>query len=759
MKGKVKAIFNLALPYVITVLLPIISIFCLSNIIIGSYNKQVVADKQKSIEAAFDRYLQKIDALENLSYVIAQSDVMTNYIYTGFQKIGRDAVECMEIKELMNDLLINSDVTTMYFYDINDNRLITDDAAYSNPAYFFKYRYKMEGYTPQECVERLKNSSWGHGYSLGIKVEYDGDAKEVMEYRISVPVNIFSEHQSQLVLVMEFEDIFSDFYELLEDGYEFYVYNFEDQLVMGSGERFKDVLDISKATGLISAGKESERIYGMVCCSSDNLWKVKVYMPDLLKVDSSANAMLRIWLLAVLPVVASSVLCIYFTYKNHKEIMEILNLFRKQNTTVPDEKYLHSEAADYKAIRDYANHIINENNRYREYITEYEYSRKYEILDKLVRDTYKNREELEKAFDEIDLQIRHDNCTIICVRFDDSSYRDYITDNVTVKDFVKELFINNIERNFEIFDTSAKETICLLPIDEEENAEVIMRDIVSRLNVEITYYYDIKITIGVGNVVKSIYEVSKSYLQAKDVIRYSEATGNKIFLYSELEKLKDVYYYPKQTDEKIYNYVVVGRAEEAKQIIQNIYRENFENDSVLLSVSASDKVKNKLLESVACIAEKYDISIENTVLSLKDATSIRSYFDILLGLIDVLTKEIEDKRRGTQKYSVVKIMHYINEHFCDSELSMKQISSDLGFHEKYISNLFKTAYGETLSDFIERLRIQKACELLKDSSTRIADISDQVGYTSDVSFRRAFKKITGVSPSEYREKNLKGRKE
>ena len=718
MKGKVKAIFKLALPYAVTVFLPIISIFCLSNMIIDSYNKQVVADKEKSIEAAFERFQQKLDAIENLSHVIAQSDVVTNYIYTGFQKIGRDAVECMEIKELLNDFLLSSDVTAIYLYDFNDNRLITDDAAYTDPSLFFRYRYKMEGFTPQECVERLRNSSWGYGYSLETKVEYDGKATEVMEYRISVPVNMFSKHQSQLVLVMELEDIFSDFYELLEEGYEFYVYNFENQLVMSIGERYEEVLELSESTGLIPVRKDGERIYGMVCRSSDYMWKVKVYMPDLLKLEHSASVLPRICLLAVLPVVASSMLCIYFTYKNHKEIMGILS----------------------------------ENNRYKECITEYEYSRKYEILDKLVRSTYKNREELEKAFDGIALQIRNHNCTIMCIRFDDSAYRDYISDNVTVKDFVKELLRNNIERNFEIFDTSAKETICLLSIDEEENMEVIMRDIVSSLSVEITYYYDIKITIGVGNVVKSIYDISTSYQQAKDVIRYSETSGNKIFLYSEFEKLKDVYYYPNQTDEKIYNYVVVGRAEEAKQIVQNIFRENFKNDSLRLSDQASDKVKKRLLKAVACIAEKYDIAIGSRVEQLKNAPDIPAFFDILSDLIDALTAEIEDKRRGTQKYSAVKIMNYINEHFCDSELSMKQISGDLGFHEKYISNLFKNAYGETLSAFIERLRIQKACELLKDSCIRIADITEQVGYTSDVSFRRAFKKITGVAPSEYREK-------
>ena len=152
------------------------------------------------------------------------------------------------------------------------------------------------------------------------------------------------------------------------------------------------------------------------------------------------------------------------------------------------------------------------------------------------------------------------------------------------------------------------------------------------------------------------------------------------------------------------------------------------------------------------MVEKYSIPVEKEVCQLEGNIDNQEFFETLLRMVDVITAEIEDKRQGPQKYSAVKIMNYIKEHYCDSELSVKQISCVLGYHEKYISNLFKETYHECLSAVIERLRIEKACDLLKNSNGKITDITEAVGYTSDVSFRRAFKKITGVSPSEYRER-------
>lgn len=749
MKKKFWPMLTLALPYVITVFLPVISVLCLGVTVLNNFNEKIVTEKQVSIETAFERFLQKIDAAETLAYTIAQNDVMTKYTCSGLNQTDHTVVDCMEMKDLLSSLMVNNDVAAMYYYDRRDNRIISNDTALSDAAVFFKFAYMMDGYTPEESVEQLKSLSWGNEYSSSMKVTMNAKETEVIEYRISMPLAFNGNIQGQLVLVMETADIFDDFNAILNDNGEFYIYNNEDKLIYGSGEMYEELLDLRDISDLKSVSETHEKVYGLVRRSGNNLWKVKVYLPNLLETGSTGAVTPYFWLLVVMPVVVSMILCIYFTHKNHKEIMDTLKLFRGQDEAMEKDGDS-GEEVGYKIIREYAGRIISENNRFKERITSYEYSRKYELLDKLVRNTYGNREEIEKELADTELQILCGKCIVLCIRYEGSYYRTIVSDGVTIKDFVRELLGQLIERQYEIFDTSARDSICVLSIDDNENTEVILRDIISRLNVEIAYSYGIEVKIGAGDVVDSIYSLSDSYQQAKAVIRYIETSGNKVCLYSEILKLEDVYYYPREFDEKIYNYVVVGKVEEAKDIIRKIYKDNFEDNIRMLSVRAIEIIKSRLMDCVISMSDKYDISIDNILSQLRQEQNVKSYFDIVYDTVTLIAEEISNKKKTVQNHSALKIMSYINENYCDNTLSMKQISQTFGFHENYVSNLFKAEYGENISVVIEKLRIEKACDLIKNTDMKIADIAEMVGYTSDKSFRRAFKKIIGVSPVEYR---------
>ncbi len=279
---------------------------------------------------------------------------------------------------------------------------------------------------------------------------------------------------------------------------------------------------------------------------------------------------------------------------------------------------------------------------------------------------------------------------------------------------------------------------------------LVTKDIISGLNVEIAYSYGIEVKIGAGDVADSIYNISDSYQQAKAVIRYIETSGNKVCLYSEILQLEDVYYYPREFDEKIYNYVVVGRVEEAGEIIRKIYKDNFEDNIRMLSVGTIEMIKNRIRDCIISMSEKYEISIDSALTQLAQEQNVKAYFDIVYDTVTMIAEEIGNKKKTVQNQSAQKIMSYINENYCDNTLSMKQISQTFGFHENYISNLFKAEYGENVSVVIEKLRMEKSCDLIKNTDMKIAEIAEAVGYTSGASFRRAFKKITGMSPVEYR---------
>ena len=80
---------------------------------------------------------------------------------------------------------------------------------------------------------------------------------------------------------------------------------------------------------------------------------------------------------------------------------------------------------------------------------------------------------------------------------------------------------------------------------------------------------------------------------------------------------------------------------------------------------------------------------------------------------------------------------------------LAMVSEQFGLSEGYLSALFKEEMNVNFADYLEDLRMKEACRLLKEGGL-VADIAERTGYNSVQSFRRAFKRVLGVSPSEYR---------
>lgn len=79
-----------------------------------------------------------------------------------------------------------------------------------------------------------------------------------------------------------------------------------------------------------------------------------------------------------------------------------------------------------------------------------------------------------------------------------------------------------------------------------------------------------------------------------------------------------------------------------------------------------------------------------------------------------------------------------------------QMQEAFSMSSSYFSTYFKKHLDVTFSKYLEGLRIEKACELIRNSDLNIEAIATEVGYTSSLSFRRAFKKVMGMPPSSYR---------
>ena len=104
--------------------------------------------------------------------------------------------------------------------------------------------------------------------------------------------------------------------------------------------------------------------------------------------------------------------------------------------------------------------------------------------------------------------------------------------------------------------------------------------------------------------------------------------------------------------------------------------------------------------------------------------------------------------------TIFMIKDYISKHYSEERLSIKEIGDHVFLSASYICTYFKTQTGQTLNQYITEYRMERAMQLLQDKRYAITDISEKVGYNNGNYFGKSFKKFTGLTPSQYRDKML-----
>ncbi|MCI5952968.1 MAG: response regulator [Lachnospiraceae bacterium] len=107
------------------------------------------------------------------------------------------------------------------------------------------------------------------------------------------------------------------------------------------------------------------------------------------------------------------------------------------------------------------------------------------------------------------------------------------------------------------------------------------------------------------------------------------------------------------------------------------------------------------------------------------------------------------EEQGDKSRYIREALNYIAEHYGDSDISIATVSAAVGISESHLSHLFKKETDYTVAAYITRYRMRAAMKLLEDCRNRVSEVAEQVGYRDITYFSSTFKKIVGMTPSEY----------
>lgn len=115
---------------------------------------------------------------------------------------------------------------------------------------------------------------------------------------------------------------------------------------------------------------------------------------------------------------------------------------------------------------------------------------------------------------------------------------------------------------------------------------------------------------------------------------------------------------------------------------------------------------------------------------------------------------LELKREYRQKDSIDAAIAWINENYHIQDMSMTLVANQVSLNYFYFSSTFKERTGMSFVNYLKKVRIDKARELLDDCSLSVNEVAERVGFQNPRLFSKIFKEELGITPSDYQKKNM-----
>jgi AraC-like DNA-binding protein len=253
--------------------------------------------------------------------------------------------------------------------------------------------------------------------------------------------------------------------------------------------------------------------------------------------------------------------------------------------------------------------------------------------------------------------------------------------------------------------------------------------------------------LGISNRVESILKLSAAYEEA--VLICKSASFFQIHLpliQEEAEEEIRGAVMSLEDESQLEHTLLYGSENDLEAILLRIRELNLEQVHHLYWVTHMMNMLQCIL--VRCLKKESD-DFSNQLIAKAQKTEWPDELFVLLRTTKRYQMKVAEEKKD-KKHEEIKqeLERTIQKNYPDMNFNLLMVAETMNISEQRLYKEFKLYFGVTFSDYLENLRVQKARQLLMEGLA-VKDVAIQVGYGSDYSFRRAFKRITGVAPSTF----------
>ncbi|TBL70726.1 response regulator [Paenibacillus thalictri] len=316
-----------------------------------------------------------------------------------------------------------------------------------------------------------------------------------------------------------------------------------------------------------------------------------------------------------------------------------------------------------------------------------------------------------------------------------------------------------IDSNMEgyVFENRSGEYVCLLRLASSE-ADDRLYGMFSDMKLTLGKLLKISVTIGIGHTAEVLGELPESYYAASQAANHKLFLGkNQIITLDSLQAHSGTTFRLTGQDlELCASLLKAGDHEKTAALISGLFAQLSEyrnaslrycqNTAMQLMLTGSGLLFELKLHDDSWSARELDFS--DRLFRLETVDDMKR---LLLDYFKLICNLIHTKRDNHSGLVVEQVKQYVGKHF-HSDLTINDIAAHIYLTSTYVCLLFKQETGETINEYVTKVRMEKAIGMLADLKYKLYDISSAVGYSDSSYFSKIFKKHTGLTPSEFRGK-------
>lgn len=574
----------------------------------------------------------------------------------------------------------------------------------------------------------------------------------VIPYVQSLPLGSVRQCYGGICLYLDYEKLISGFVD--EGNFEYYYLLDQDGILITSfgSEKVSPVELPLDSNGYFVT--EIDRIQKSVSfhCSSSGFTFVAVANHA---VDISSISYLRTVFLVALSagLIACFFLAVIFSWKSGKPLWMIFKVL-VENNRMPDKQSEEPEKL-YKLVSD----IIQDNSELKNTLQLQNKELETSYLMRLLTATYSSETELFTYSRFLGLESQgHLYFTvilqIICLK--ESEDESEFTQLYLHKAVIRHCLETNKTKVL-VIDTGIDQLTLIFVIpDSLQNSYRSQAEEAVMLMNRILYRTHANVFAGGGSIKLNISQIYHSYREATIALgQHSFHPGTYVNWFDYSLNSQQIYFFPADVQQRLIVCVRSGDVSSLKEIMKEVYQENFKNrklSSSMLSMFLRELQATLLKISYEILAddpEQLD-NFNNRLInhSQKIKTAYEKMKRFTKQMIDIC-EYVNSRKTSHNEEKKEAILSFVKNNYFRKDMSLSLVAEKHKLCDSYLSTFFKEQTGQNYASFVEELRMKHACELLNRRENTIEQIANMIGYSSAQSFRRAFRRFFGTSPSKY----------